>query len=1171
MAVYKLIRLSDNTEINLIEWDGETPFTPPAGTTLSPITGSSTDFTASAQSEEINHSGNFYGSLLGDVTGSFSGSNVISNIAQIKNELIVSGALNISGSFTINGSSYTDSTSGTSGTSGASGPALFTLTADTNDITVTPNSAVRTTGTGNNYVTSTESYPTAFLTAKPNSSQSGNQGQFFLSDGGDEYGFYFVNTNLYYKMGGTTGVVGGYSNTDVLTVIVSTAGVKLLQNGSLVASNGYLPGQYSIKLLLYATGEGFNNISFGFSDAGTSGTPGTSGTSGTPGSSGTSGTAGTSGTPGSSGTSGTAGTSGTGFNTIDNAGIGRVLLSDGTINAATASTAMVVNSNNVSITGSLLITGSKTIIGQSYLTGSLFITGSQGLTGYLGLEPVAGLTIPTNKSASYIYTSGSTNDLYFTQYQGEYTNTTRLRWIESNLSTGVLYGGVLSSTTGSTQFTVTGGEGIIVTQNAFTSSAPYPTIKLVSWPTQTLPITYSGSANITYVGVNNVGTIVQQNVPWGSTDINQYDTEIELGIILHLSGSVSNGVFNSPQIGYGHPQQSDDFMRSFGPLKISGHTLQASGSTLSIVKSGGRAYVAGANYLINPNHPSTVVENSVNVSKIYRSYTSGSTQIFDTGTSTSGYTVLDPTKRVDTATGLLTPVSTNKYSLQRVFWVPNSPRQAFIVYYGNAQYDSLIDAINAKDAEPFVESAYTATNAIFLGWIAIAGGASSLTNPADATIAPAGIFRSIGGIGSTGTTPLSTTLASLSDVSVGSRTAGDLLYYNGSQWESTKQLNANYGVTGSLNINGSLIINGTSYTAATSGTSGTSGANGSSGSSGTSGANGSSGSSGTSGANGSSGSSGTSGANGSSGSSGTTGSSGTSGANGSSGSSGTTGSSGTSGANGSSGSSGTSGTGFTTITNAVDNRVLTSDGTSNSANAETNLTFNGSTLAVTGNVTATSFTGSLQGIATTASYVLNAVSSSFATNSNTASYVLNAVSSSYALTASYAMNGGGGGGASVTNPGNNYIITSDGTAGGLVGETNLNFDGTIFNVTGSAIISATTRLTDVEERELTVVIGGTPTSLSLDLSLANVFEVTYNNNVNSFSIVNPPPTDYAGSFTLVTTGTGTPYPWNWGSAVTWSGGSAPSVTSTNGKRDIYGFISTNQGTNWYGFIGAQNL
>jgi len=163
----------------------------------------------------------------------------------------------------------------------------------------------------------------------------------------------------------------------------------------------------------------------------------------------------------------------------------------------------------------------------------------------------------------------------------------------------------------------------------------------------------------------------------------------------------------------------------------------------------------------------------------------------------------------------------------------------------------------------------------------------------------------------------------------------------------------------------------------------------------------------------------------------------------------------------------------------------------------------------------------------------------------------------------------GGVGASVTNPGNNYVITSDGTAGGLVGETNLNFDGTIFNVTGSAYISATTRLTDVEEKEVTATI--LTNVLTLDLSTANIFEVSWGANVNTFTIANPPSTDYAGSFTLVTTGTGTPYTWQWGSAVTWSGGSAPAITNTNGKKDIYGFITTNQGTNWYGFIGAQNV
>lgn len=95
---------------------------------------------------------------------------------------------------------------------------------------------------------------------------------------------------------------------------------------------------------------------------------------------------------------------------------------------------------------------------------------------------------------------------------------------------------------------------------------------------------------------------------------------------------------------------------------------------------------------------------------------------------------------------------------------------------------------------------------------------------------------------------------------------------------------------------------------------------------------------------GGSGSSGTSGVNGSSGTSGQTG------ANGSSGTSGQTGIAGSSGTSGQSGSSGTSGTGFSTISNAVDNGVLTSNGTTNQAVAEANFTFDGNVGRLTGSL-----------------------------------------------------------------------------------------------------------------------------------------------------------------------------------------------------------------------------
>ena len=507
-------------------------------------------------------------------------------------------------------------------------------------------------------------------------------------------------------------------------------------------------------------------------------------------------------------------------------------------------TASYVNPLNqtVQLTGSFNVTGSttqignNTLLGNTTLSGSIIISGSTGpgaatasvqiygdirQSGYHRFDPVT-TNIDTSISASYIYVSGSTKDLYFSQNSAGYSNVTRLRWLESNLYTGILNGGVITSTPGSTTWNISSGSGIIVTQNASTASSPYPVVQYVEWGNLTnIPIANSGSARLSYVGIDSTGTPVQQVVPWGSTDINQFDTQINLGVVLHLSGSVSTGVFSAPQISYGQPQKMDDFTRAFGPLKISGHTLQASGSTLSIIKTGGTAYKEGANYRLNPNHPSTTVESDIFTSKIYRYYISGSTPVIDTGVATAGYTVIDPTQRVNTATGALTGVSTNKYSIQRVFWVPNSPTNAFIVYYGNAEYDSLIDAAANINTEPFTEAPNTAANAIFVGWILVSGGASSLTNASDANIIQGGIFRNVGGIGSSGTSPLANTLAGLSDVSIPTRTLGDLLYYNGSQWINSKILSGSYTLTGSLTTNDGITavsVTATSFTGSLQGT-----------------------------------------------------------------------------------------------------------------------------------------------------------------------------------------------------------------------------------------------------------------------------------------------------------------------------------------------------------------
>ncbi len=92
------------------------------------------------------------------------------------------------------------------------------------------------------------------------------------------------------------------------------------------------------------------------------------------------------------------------------------------------------------VTGSLFTTGSNTLVGNTILSGTLqvqgeyppeagsasvSVVGNVDLNGFLRFDPVTS-NIDTTISASYIYVSGSTNDLYFSQNGAGYTNTTRL-------------------------------------------------------------------------------------------------------------------------------------------------------------------------------------------------------------------------------------------------------------------------------------------------------------------------------------------------------------------------------------------------------------------------------------------------------------------------------------------------------------------------------------------------------------------------------------------------------------------------------------------------------------------------------------------------------------------------------------------------------------------------
>lgn len=98
--------------------------------------------------------------------------------------------------------------------------------------------------------------------------------------------------------------------------------------------------------------------------------------------------------------------------------------------------------------------------------------------------------------------------------------------------------------------------------------------------------------------------------------------------------------------------------------------------------------------------------------------------------------------------------------------------------------------------------------------------------------------------------------------------------------------------------------------------------------------------------------------------------------------------------------------------------------------------------------------------------------------------------------------------------------------------------------------------------------------LTLDLSSGQVFQVVLSAAVTSITINNIPDntsTSNAVGFTIIFTADGTARTITWPGSVKWPGGTAPTMTSTNNKKDIISFISDDAGTTWYGFVGGQNF
>lgn len=149
--------------------------------------------------------------------------------------------------------------------------------------------------------------------------------------------------------------------------------------------------------------------------------------------------------------------------------------------------------------------------------------------------------------------------------------------------------------------------------------------------------------------------------------------------------------------------------------------------------------------------------------------------------------------------------------------------------------------------------------------------------------------------------------------------------------------------------------------------------------------------------------------------------------------------------------------------------------------------------------------------------------------------------------------------------------STTGSTGSLYASPNLTFvpatntlglNGTV-NVNGLSLTNNT-----AEKRVAPVITNGIVT---LNLSDATLFDVALNANITQFIILNVQPVGRISSFVLVVTADGITRTVIWPNNFKWPSGTAPTITTTAGKKDVFLFFTVDAGSTWQCFITGQNL
>ena len=150
-------------------------------------------------------------------------------------------------------------------------------------------------------------------------------------------------------------------------------------------------------------------------------------------------------------------------------------------------------------------------------------------------------------------------------------------------------------------------------------------------------------------------------------------------------------------------------------------------------------------------------------------------------------------------------------------------------------------------------------------------------------------------------------------------------------------------------------------------------------------------------------------------------------------------------------------------------------------------------------------------------------------------------------------------------------IIAAGTSSGQALVNTGNTDGTLVlqtNGSTTALTLGTNQTATFEAAAYGQVTALTGTTPSVDCTVGDAFTLSTSGNT-TFTCSSAPTSGLSFAFTLKITAGGT-HTLTWPASVDWAGGTAPDAPAS-GETDMYVFMTTDGGTNWYGFLAGDAL